>query len=58
MAFVRKVNRTCTTSHCTCVFIRYELRKNYPKEDFVKKNNYLFTKKDLVLSQRKQASYI
>ena len=57
MAFVRKVNRTRTPSHCTCVF-RYELRKNYTKEGFVKKNNCLFTKKELVLSQRKQALYI
>ena len=57
MAFVRKVNRTRTPSHCTCVF-RYELRKNYTKESFVKKNNCLFTKKELVLSQRKQALYI
>ena len=45
MAFVRKVNRTCTPSPCTCVF-RYELRKNYPKERFVK-NNCLFTKKGI-----------
>ena len=56
MAFVRKVNRTRTPSHCTCVF-RYELRKNYTKEGFVKKNS-LFPKKELVLSQRKQALYI
>ena len=56
MAFVQKVNKTCTRFHCTCVF-RYELHKNYPKEGFIKKNNCL-QKKELVLSQRKQASYI
>ena len=46
MAFVQKVNRTCTSTPCTCVF-RYELRKNYPKEGFVKKNNCLFTKEGI-----------
>ena len=44
MAFVQKVNRTYTPSHCTCVF-RYKLSKNCPKEGFVKKNNCLFPKK-------------
>ena len=44
--FVQKVNRTGTPSHCTCVF-RYKLHKNYPKEGFAKKNDYLFTKEGI-----------
>ena len=46
MAFVRKVNRTCTPSHCTRVF-RYELHRNYPNKGFVKKSNCLFAKKEI-----------
>ena len=45
MALVRKVNRTHTPSHCTYLLTN-ELRKNYMKEGFVKKN-CLYTKKGI-----------
>ena len=53
MAFIQKVKTLC---HITSVF-RYKLCQNYLKEGFVKNNNCV-QKKELVLSQWKQALYI
>ena len=53
MAFIQKVKTLC---RITSVF-RYKLCQNYLKEGFVKNNNCV-QKKELVLSQWKQALYI
>ena len=53
MAFIQKVKTLC---RITSVF-RYKLCQNYLKEGFVKNNNCV-QKKELILSQWKQALYI
>ena len=53
IAFIQKVKTLC----CITSVFRYKLCQNYLKEGFVKNNNCV-QKKELVLSQWKQALYI